>query len=485
MENLKHNGSLASCESSIAIGFPMVRRSMIKSISPDAAKLLTSFGLGGKAGKEYKVATIPRTLAPDGKSIILINGPSGSGKSQTLQAMLSLSPTVNWSMNAPAFFSRPLIDTWEVEPQIAVQRLTEVGLSDPFTWCRTPDELSDGQQARFRLALMLNTDERPIIVDEYLATLDRITARAVAWATQKALRRRGRGAILVTSHDDLIDDVGPDVYFRLDWSPKPIVSYAETRPPVSSIHHDITYRRGDAGDWGKLRHLHYAAGDPATIHSYHVLEIVDMDTPAAVAVVSYPDLHSAARNLATDDAYRIGGNRERAQRLNREVLKLSRIVVTPELRGCGLATRLVSEAWESLSCRYLECVTSMGPYSHWLEHAGFREVPQTAAQVEAELLDWATKTRLPAHVSLDADELKTFIDGLSVREARTGRRLVWSYYHHFVVHRRTRSPRPKKIPGPLDEHWPEAFDVVARRLYGRPSYWIMGPRDPMTNMPED
>lgn len=379
----------------------------------------------------------------------------------------------------------PIIELWPIPAEQAIKRLTEVGLSDPFTWCRTPSELSDGQRARLRLARMLCESSEGLIVDEFLATLDRITARSVAWSTQKALRRRGRGAIFVTSQDDLTDDIGPDVLINVGWNAEPTISFAETRSPCCSIDSELTYRRGDAGDWAKLKHLHYAAGDPATVHSYHVLEVVDRDEPATVAIISYPDLHSAARNIATDDAYRIGGSRERAQRLNREVLKLSRIVVTPELRGCGLATRLVAEIWDVLQCRYLECVTAMGPYSRWLEHAGFREIPQASANVEADLLDWATSVKLPAITSLDSNDLREFIDGLSVRQARTGRRLIWCYYHHFVIHRRTRSPRPKKIPGPADSHWDEAFDVVARRLHGRPSYWIMGPRDPMTGMPSE
>lgn len=401
----------------------------------------------------------------------------------TLREIVNRSPQVNWVTDGPLWQPVPLIEQWQIPPEVAVKRLTEVGLSDPFTWCRTPDELSDGQRARFRLCWMLHSTDGPLIIDEYLATLDRITARAVAWATQKALRKRGRGAILVTSHDDLIDDVAPDLLIRVGWSPDLQISYADARPPTSSIHADISYRRGDANDWHQLRHMHYAAGDPATVHSYHVLECVDMDTPAAVAVISFPDLHSAARNLATDDAYRIGGDRIRAQRLNREVLKLSRIVVTPELRGCGLASRLVAEVWDSLQARYLECVTAMGPYSRWLEHSGFREIPQTAAKIEAELMDWSSRTQIPARVSLDADELQEHIDGLSVRKARTGRRLVWCYYHHFVLHRRTRSPRPKVIPGPKDPRWPEAFDVVARRLHGRPQYWMIGPRDDVTGQP--
>lgn len=380
----------------------------------------------------------------------------------------------------------PLIDTWPTAPAaVAAKRLAAVGLGDPFSWCRTPDQLSVGQNERFNLCRLLHERSTPIIADEWLNGLDRTTAIAVAWATGRELRKQGRGAILACCEDDIAADLSPDLHIRVGWTPELELIPKTHEAPCCSLLDTLVYRRGDVRDWRALCHLHYAAGDPATVHSYHVLELPNSTAPAGVALLSYPDLHSAARNLATDDAYRLAGDRRTAQRLNREVLKLSRMVVTPELRGCGLATRLMMDILGSIEVRYVECVTALGRYSGWLERSGFRELPTTSADIESELMDFAAREQAPPAALLDPVTLQSWADSLSVRRAREARRLVWLHYHHFVLHRRTRRAKPKVIPGPTDARWPQAWDVAARRLIDRPGYWIIGPIDPMTGRPSE
>ena len=377
----------------------------------------------------------------------------------------------------PLLADVPLIDAFDCERSETIRRLALVGLGDAFTWARTPRELSDGQRARFLLLSMMLEPGDLIVVDEFLATLDRVTAKAVCWAVSKCLRRMGMGAIFVTSHGDLAEHLQPDVMIEKAWDPKPMVvrcAWDEPEPPVLG---QMTYRKGDRGDWLMLKPLHYAAGDPATYHSVHVLEHPEIDHPAAVAVLSYPDLHSGARNLATNDAYKIAGSRQKAQRLNREVKRLSRIVVAPEFRCIGVARRLVRSFLPTLDIRYLECTTSMGKYTGFLEKLGFREVPQSASPAEGAMLDWAERERVPDQAALAPELLIGWIGTLSVRKRREAFQIMWAYYHHFVLHRRSRGKVPRRVPGQGDRRWVEAAGVVARRIHNRPNYYILGPLD--------
>lgn len=422
--------------------------------------------------------TLPLNLCIPTPAIVLLTGPSGSGKTKLAPSLIECFERPTRLVTPNADRSRPLIEWWRDPPEVNARRLSAMGLGDPFTWARTWDELSEGQKERATLADLLEAPGDLIVIDEYLARLDRLTARAVAWATQRAIRKTGKSALLITSNDDIASDLAPDVVVRLGWSAEPHIFEPDSRPPSSTVVDDLLYRRGTYSDWRKLKPLHYEAGDPATVQSYHVLEHPSTHEPAAVAILSYPDLHSSARNIATQDAYRIGGSREQAQRLNREVLRLSRLVVTPELRGCGLAKTLIGEAIKRTSARFIECTTALGRFNPFLAQAGFVEVPQTTHPTEAELLDWATQSRVPEHCHVDAGQLALFVDSLSVRECRHARRVVWDHYHHFVLHRRTRSARPGRIPGPNDRGWPEAWMLAAKRLTNRPSYWIIGALTP-------
>jgi len=454
----------------------MVNPDSLLQLSPEACRLLSAFGLGNAVKRSYVVVELEHRDVPAG-SVVLLTGNSGSGKSSMIESLKSWFPRESMVCNQPLLEDVPLIDSFDADRRETIRRLALVGLGDAFTWARTPRELSDGQRARFTLLCTMLQPGDLIVVDEFLATLDRLTAKAVCWAVSKCLRRMGIGAIFVTSHQDLADHLQPDVMIEKAWDPKPMVVGVGWDSPDPPILEDMTYRRGDRLDWLKLKPLHYAAGDPATYHSVHVLEHPEIAHPAAVAVLSYPDLHSGGRNLATEDAYKIAGSSARAQRLNREVLRMSRLVVAPEFRCIGVARKLVLSFLPSLTIRYLECSTSMGRYSGFLEKLGFRHVPQSSSPAEGAMLDWADREHVPDQAALSPDLLRGWIGTLSVRKRREAHRIIWGYYHHFVLHRRSRGKVPKRVPGQGDPRWNEASSVVARRIHDRPSYYILGPLD--------
>lgn len=378
----------------------------------------------------------------------------------------------------------PVIDQVSATDAAWLQLLIGCGLSDAFSWARLPHELSQGQQQRLDMACHFAFPADPVIIDGFCEHLDDATARAVAWTAGAMARKLGRGLIVATVRAELAADLRPDVIIRKTWDPEPHVETLTAWPGCCSLIERIRYRPGTLADWRKLKHLHYAAGDPATVHSAHVLHLDTDPAPIAVALLSWPDLHSAARNLDTDDRYKLQGNAEATHRLNREVVKLSRIVIAPEFRGIGLTRMLLAELIEKVRPRYIESTTALGRWNPFLLSLGFREVPQATAAAEADLLEWAESTRVPPQVALDSSALRVHVDGLSVRGAREARRIVWRHYHHFVLHRRTRKPYPKVVPAPTDDRWPEAFDLAASRINGRPTYYILGPLDPMTGLPE-
>jgi len=435
--------------------------------------LLAAFGVGNACSKEVEIVKMPPSLTIRPGTVALITGNSGSGKSSLIPLLVDAWPKPSTISTGSMTHELPLIDLWVDSAKNNVAKLSAVGLGDAFLWPRTIDEISDGQRARLEAADLLFGPGDLVIIDEFLNALDRVTAKAVAWSIGQLARRLGKACIFVTSIEDIRYDLGPDLHLHVGVDSEPAFVWSEPSRSCCSLHDSLTYRTGDFNDWKALKKLHYAAGDPATVHSVHVLDLDGLDHPAAVMVLSYPNLHSAPRNLALKGHFNIGSSLNAAQRLNQEMLLLSRIVVAPEVRTCGLAKRLIVEALKTVDARWIECSTAMGRYNRFLLNCGFVEVPQALHKVENEWIDFGTQVMLDGRDGLDGARLMAAVDALSVRKARKGRQIVWSLYHHFVLHRRTHDRRPERTADLTDPRWVVAFDLAARRIHDRPAYFIL------------
>jgi ABC-type ATPase with predicted acetyltransferase domain len=159
--------------------------------------------------------------------VVLFVGPSGSGKSSLLrEAGEQLSAVDAASLELPQL---PLVDALPGPLEERLDRLAACGLSEARLLMRTPAELSDGQRYRFRLAYALDQAQvgaelcsarksaplAPfVLADEFCAVLDRTLAKVLAFNVRKLASRSGVGFLLATTHDDLIDDLNPDLLVR-------------------------------------------------------------------------------------------------------------------------------------------------------------------------------------------------------------------------------------------------------------------------------
>ena len=144
--------------------------------------------------------------------LALFTGPSGSGKSSLLRAAGRQLGAVN--ADALDLPDRPLVDALAGPVERRLDRLAACGLSEARLLLRTPAELSDGQRYRFRLAYALESAAPFLLADEFAANLDRTLAKVLAFNVRKLCTRGGSGFLLATTHEDLLDDVNPDVWVR-------------------------------------------------------------------------------------------------------------------------------------------------------------------------------------------------------------------------------------------------------------------------------
>jgi uncharacterized protein len=143
--------------------------------------------------------------------ICYISGESGSGKSLLLrdlsEKLSEAGKRVMDIMDVP-LLDAPIVDQIGTTTDEALKLLSQAGLNDAYLFVRRPNELSDGQRYRFRLAKLIEAEAEVWVADEFAAVLDRQTAKVVAYNVAKAARKAQATLIVATTHVDLLPFLG-------------------------------------------------------------------------------------------------------------------------------------------------------------------------------------------------------------------------------------------------------------------------------------
>lgn len=176
-------------------------------------EIAEAFGLG-LDDKEFVVFDNQPLEIKQG-DIVYITGQSGSGKSTVLRELckqMEESGMTVADIDAVVFEDKPLIDQIGKTTAEALSLLSIAGLNDAYLFIRRPQELSDGQRYRFRLAKIIESGASVWSADEFLAVLDRVTAKVIAFNLQKTARKFGATLIVATTHTDMVNDLAPNLF---------------------------------------------------------------------------------------------------------------------------------------------------------------------------------------------------------------------------------------------------------------------------------
>jgi hypothetical protein len=197
-------------------------------------EIAEAFGLG-LDDKEFVVFDNQRLEIQQG-DVVYITGQSGSGKSTVLRELAAKMEedgldVVN--IDDVELLDKPLIDQIGKNTSEALNILSIAGLNDAYLFIRKPQELSDGQRYRFKLAKIIESGAGVWIADEFLAVLDRTTAKVIAFNLQKVARKVGATLMVATTHTDMVWDLAPNLYVEKRYREKiEIVHSPEGYKPV-------------------------------------------------------------------------------------------------------------------------------------------------------------------------------------------------------------------------------------------------------------
>ena len=175
-------------------------------------EIAEAFGLGLDEKEFVVFDNLPLEISQG--DVVYITGQSGSGKSTVLRELASLmnqSALTVSDIDKVELLDKPLIDQIGQSTQEALTYLSIAGLNDAYLFIRKPSELSDGQRYRFRLAKLVESGAKVWIADEFLAVLDRTTAKVIAFNLQKVARKVGATVLVATTHSDMVEDLAPDI----------------------------------------------------------------------------------------------------------------------------------------------------------------------------------------------------------------------------------------------------------------------------------
>jgi hypothetical protein len=185
-----------------------------------------AFGLGLEERQFWLFKELPVRVAQG--DVVYIIGQSGSGKSQLLRALADQMRQVDLKIadiESVVLEDKALIDQIGSNMQQAIELLSRAGINDAYLAVRRPEELSDGQKYRLRLAKLFESDADVWVCDEFCAILDRITAKVVSFSAQKLARARNKTLVVATTHNDIIEELGPSVLIEKRFEQRIAISY--------------------------------------------------------------------------------------------------------------------------------------------------------------------------------------------------------------------------------------------------------------------
>lgn len=343
-------------------------------------EVLDDFGIS----RETKTVDINLEV-PNDFEVLYITGESGSGKSLILNTAFT-----ETKIDEEEFENTQLINLGDCVDE-TLRVLNMLGIGDAALFTLYPSQLSDSQRSRARIAKMVIDGNKEIVIDEFLSTLDRETARSVAYNIQKVMRLLGIRLIVATAHSDLIEYLKPDIVIKGRAFPSEfeVKIYDKSDFLDNPIVDDIVIKKVDKDAYReeRLGEIHYKGKYSGGKQEYFFAYLKDRVVGLLVT-----------NNLISSETRRI-----------------SRVVVHPTYRGVGIAQALIKECIKRSDVK-IDTLAAMAKYNPVFEKAGMTRVEDVKISPPAGLKKGLKERNFNFDLWGSIDECEKFCSDASNRE---------------------------------------------------------------------
>lgn len=354
----------------------IIRESAPTIMTPRKREVCMTFGIPPREAPPIIADGLTLTLHPG--SITLINGPSGSGKSSTLQYISQEIRESIWVSQTRFPNDRPMIDAIAPKRRLpfATELLTACGLGEPRIWIRRFGELSEGEKLRAALARAFGTalaggGDHPILCDEFAATLHEDIARTISHNLRRLVTRHELILIVAGTRNEYVEHLQPDRVIQLGGDAPRLLERGGDASNTARLRH-ATIEQGTIREYQAFSQMHYRNRDGLGFVD-QVLTLRDRPggEKIGIAVLAHAPRELALRNAATRGRFV-----RNIKRLNRELRILRRLVIHPDFRGCGVGHWFVRGVLTKAKVRFVECMAVMGAVNPVFEKAGMTRIGQ-------------------------------------------------------------------------------------------------------------
>jgi len=222
---------------------------------------------------------------------------------------------------------------------------------------------------------------------------------------------------------------------------------------------------GGIEDYKQLAHYHYRGSRPGPCKAVFVLKsdaaLPGLPRERIVGVVTYSTATAVLelRNEATSHFFAGLDRDTQLGLINKNIRRISRLVIEPRFRGLGLATRLVRETMPRLNVPIVEAAAVMGRVHPFLEKAGMKAYEARPRLANVQLIEAFSLLGTEGAELLDAQKVQQKLDGLTCAQAGFFERCVRQFLKSHG--------RRREMPPGL-----ERTRYILAALGARPTYYI-------------